>query len=358
MKIAIDCRMWGKTYGGIGRYIQEIVLNMVKDQRWNFVLIISDESVKKEVDTIRKGNRADVSFIICHAKMFSLAEQTQLPRLVPPCDIFWSPYMNVPFMPVKARHRVVTLHDVFHLANPHYYSRLKRLAIKPFYYFSTRKSDRILTVSEFSKNEIIRCCGSKFAPKIKPIYNGCEIDVEKVAPANKGFKYILFVGSIKPHKNLRNALHGFQKMQVKGLRFVIVGKREGFITADTEVFGLVSELNQKEERVLFTGNISDEELYGWYAGATALVQPSFYEGFGLPVVEAMQFGLPIACSDIPVFKEIGRDLVSYFDPHSPDSIAECLDKVVKMGKRQYPKWMSWKETARQIANEFERLSTI
>lgn len=358
MKIAIDCRMWGKTYGGIGRYVQEIVLNMVKEQRWSFVLIVSDDSVKKEVEEVSAESRADVSFVTCMAKMFSLSEQTQLPRRVPKCDIFWSPYMNVPFLPVKARCRVVTLHDVFHLANPQYYSCLKRIVIKPFYYFSTRVSDMILTVSEFSKNEIVRCCGRKFAPKIKPVYNGCEIDVEKVTTANKGFSYILFVGSIKPHKNLRNALLGFQKISVNGLRFVIVGKREGFITADTEVYSLVSELNQKEERVIFTGNISDEELYGWYAGATALVQPSFYEGFGLPVVEAMQFGLPIACSDIPVFKEIGKDLVSYFDPHSPDSIAKCLDKVLKMDKEQYPKWMSWKETARQIACEFEKLLTV
>lgn len=358
MIIAIDCRMWGKTYGGIGRYVREIVLNMVKEQNWSFVLIVSEETVKKEVEAVRKDGQRDVLYKVCRAKMFSLAEQTQLPRVVPECDIFWSPYMNVPFMPVKAKHRVVTLHDVFHLANPQYYSRMKRLMIKPFYHFSTRKSDMILTVSEFSKNEIVRCCGSRFADKIKAVYNGCEIDVEKVAPANKGFRYILFVGSIKPHKNLRNALLGFQEMNEPGLRFVIVGKREGFITGDTEVFELVSKLNEKEEKVIFTGNINDEELYQWYASATALVQPSFYEGFGLPVVEAMHFGLPIGCSDIPVFKEIGKDWVSYFDPYSPSSIADCLTKVVKMERKDYPKWMPWKETSRQIAYEFEKMVSM
>lgn len=355
MKIAIDCRMWGKTYGGIGRYVQEIVLNMVKANDWHFILIVSDGSVRQEIKTVLGISRATVSFIDCKAKMFSLAEQTQMARLVPECDIFWSPYMNVPFMYVRARRRVVTLHDVFHLANPQYYSRLKRLLIAPFYYFSTRKSNLILTVSEFSKNEIMRCCGSRFASKIKSIYNGCEIDVEKVTETAKGFSYILFVGSIKPHKNLKNALRGFEKMAEHKYKFVIVGKKEGFITGDTEVFDMVAQLNEKEERVIFTGNISDDELFGWYKGAAALVQPSYYEGFGLPVVEAMTFGLPIACSDIPVFREIGKDLVSYFDPHSPASIAKCLDGVVSMPKKKYPKWISWEETARQIAVEFEKM---
>ena len=88
-----------------------------------------------------------------------------------------------------------------------------------------------------------------------------------------------------------------------------------------------------------------------------MVQPSFYEGFGLPVVEAMKFNLPIACSDIPVFREIGKNFVSYFNPYYPDSIAECLNKVVLMIKKDYPHWISWKETVNQIAFEFEKLAS-
>ncbi len=355
MKVVIDCRMWGKTYGGIGRYVQEIVLNIVKEQKWSLGLIISNNSVRKEIDSVCKNGRTNVSFVICKAKMFSLEEQVLLPRIIPKCDIFWSPFMNVPFLPCKAEHRVVTLHDVFHLANPQYYSFVKRIFIKSFYYFSSHKSDVILTVSEFSKNEIAQFCGSKVSKKTIVVYNGSDIDVGMVEEQPVSFKYILFVGSVKPHKNLKNALLGFSKMNDKAYKFVIVGKKEGFITGDKDVFGIVDDLNKDTERVIFTGNISDDELFGWYKGATALIQPSFYEGFGLPIVEAMKFGLPIACSGIPVFREIGKDLVSYFDPYSPDSIATCLDKVVNMPKKKYPNWISWKETAKQIAEEFEKL---
>ena len=352
MKICIDCRMWGKQYGGIGRYVQQIISILVENKNWYFFLIVIDENIIPDFNS-----RNNIRLIRCNAKMFSLEEQTLLPIIIPKCDIFWSPYMNVPFLPCKAKSRVVTLHDVFHLANPQYYSFMKRVMIKPFYYFSSHKSDMILTVSDFSKSEIARTCGANTANKTVTVYNGCDIDVMQVHEPLVSFKYILFVGSVKPHKNLKNALLGFSLMKNKAHKFVIVGKKEGFITGDNKVFGIVDNLNKDTERVIFTGNISDDELYSWYKGATALVQPSFYEGFGLPVVEAMKFNLPIACSDIPVFREIGKNFVSYFNPYSPDSIAKCLDKVVLMSKKDYPHWISWKETANQIAFEFEKLAS-
>lgn len=344
--------MWGKQFGGIGRYVQQIVSNFFVTQNWYLYLIVSDSF---PITTFE--DKANVRILRSNAKMFTISEQVELPKVIPLCDIFWSPYMNVPFLPCKAKYRVVTLHDVFHLANPQYYSFMKRVMIKPFYYFSSHKSDLILTVSNFSKNEIVKTCGANTANKTVAVYNGCDIDVKQVHEPLISFKYILFVGSVKPHKNLKNALLGFSLMKNKAYKFVIVGKKEGFITGDKEVFGIVDNLNKDTERVIFTGNISDVELYSWYKGATALVQPSFYEGFGLPVVEAMKFQLPIACSDIPVFREIGKNLVSYFNPYSPDSVAECLDKVVLMPKKDYPNWISWKETAKQIAVEFEKLAS-
>lgn len=353
MKICIDCRMWGDKFGGIGRYVKEIVLNMLDKNDWKFILLVSSEEIKDEISQMFPT----CSFRLLSASIFSLKEQFLLWKSIPQCDLFWSPYMNVPFLPCKAKYRVVTLHDVFHLANPQYYSFMKRVMIKPFYYFSSHKSDLILTVSNFSKSEIARTCGANTVNKTVAVYNGCDIDVKQVHEPLVSFKYILFVGSVKPHKNLKNALFGFSLMKNKAYKFVIVGKKEGFITGDKEVFGIVDNLNKETERVIFTGNISDEELYSWYKGATALVQPSFYEGFGLPVVEAMKFKLPIACSDIPVFREIGKNLVSYFNPNSPDSVAECLDKVVLMSKKDYPNWISWKETANQIAVEFEKLAS-
>lgn len=126
MRITIDCRMWGKNFGGIGRYVQEIVLELLKIEKWDFTLIVADEKVRKEIEIASDNLSAHLSLIICTAKMFMVSEQVELPIIIPKCDIFWSPYMNVPFLPCKAKYRVVTLHDVFHLANPQYQITLMR----------------------------------------------------------------------------------------------------------------------------------------------------------------------------------------------------------------------------------------
>lgn len=221
MRICIDCRMWGKQFGGIGRYVQQIVSNFIATQNWHLYLIVTDSF---PITTFE--GKANVRILRCNAKMFTVSEQVELPKVIPLCDIFWSPYMNVPFLPCKAKYRVVTLHDVFHLANPQYYSFMKRVMIKPFYYFSSHKSDLILTVSNFSKSEIARTCGANTANKTVAVYNGCDIDVKQVHEPLVSFKYILFVGSVKPHKNLRNALLGFSLMKNKAYKFVIVGKKK------------------------------------------------------------------------------------------------------------------------------------
>lgn len=353
MHITIDCRMWGEKYGGIGRYTREIVLYLITHKQWIFTLLYSTEAYKD----LKIHQKETVQLIPCNAKIFSLKEQWEVWRKTPKCDLFWSPYMNIPFIRTRAKKQVVTLHDVFHLANPRYYSKLKRMAIAPYYYFSSRYSNRIITVSDFSKSEINKYLGQRIADKTAVVYNGCEIKDEGIQPKEIGFRYFLFVGSIKPHKNLKNALLGFKELNNKDYKFIIVGKKEGFITGDQDVFNLVNQINTETEIVLFTGNINDQELYSWYKGASALVMPSFYEGFGLPIVEAMHFNIPIIASDIPVLREIGKDYISYFNPFNPEDIKDKMSQITENSTSiiKYPQWRTWTETAKNVAHIFEQI---
>jgi glycosyltransferase involved in cell wall biosynthesis len=354
MHITIDCRMWGEKYGGIGRYTKDIVLQLINQNQWEFTLLCSTPAFQD----LKCYENSIISLKPCTSPIFSLKEQWEIWRKVPCCDLFWSPYMNIPFVRTRAKKQIVTLHDVFHLANPQYYSRLKRIVIAPYYYFSTRYSDKILTVSNFSKSEINKYFGKHIADKVSVIYNGCEIKDEDIQPKEIGFKYFLFVGSIKPHKNLKNALLGFQQLNNKNYKFIIVGKKEGFITGDQSIFNLVSQINAETEKVLFTGNINDQELYAWYKGASALVMPSYYEGFGLPIIEAMHFNIPIIASNIPVLKEIGKKYISYFNPYDPDSIKNAMTRIIQYSTpTKYPQWRTWAETAEDIAHTFEQVTT-
>jgi glycosyltransferase involved in cell wall biosynthesis len=340
--LVIDCRMYGKKYGGIGRYMKEIVQYLIEDGKFHLTLLCGD-------DTYIELQDQPITLIKCSSPILSLSEQWELFKKIPACDIFWSPYMNVPFLPIKAKKRVVTLHDVFHIANPQYYGLLKRIAIWPYYFFSTRLSHKILTVSQFSKKQIIKYFGNKIGGKTDVVYNGCNINDSSIVGMQLDSPYLLFVGSIKPHKNLKNALLAFEKLIDYQLKFVIVGKKDGFITGDEDVFSIIETINADRERVLFTGNIDDKELYSYYKGANMLIMPSFYEGFGLPIVEAMHFSITIACSDIEIFHEIGGNDLLYFDPKNIESIEQTIRiGMNQSGCKEYPNWSSWEDTVKQI----------
>lgn len=344
--VTIDCRMYGKSYGGIGRYVQEIVQNLIKQNRFYLTILANDEAYKELLELTNEN----VKIIKCWSKMFSIKEQFELYYKIPKCDVFWSPYINVPFLPIKARKRIVTIHDVFHIANPSYYSFLKRKLISLYYFFSIKLSAKILTVSYFSKKEIKETFGEDIENKTDVVYNGCDIPVDNILPSKKCSNYILFVGSIKPHKNLKNALIAFEKLDVENIKFVIVGKKEGFITGDDSVFDIVENINKLTPKIIFTGNINDEDLYGYYKGARMLLMPSFYEGFGLPIIEAMQFGIPIACSDIDVFHEIGGNKLFYFDPYSGEDIKLKIQEALRSEKINYDKTIyTWELVTQKIS---------
>lgn len=350
--------MWGKPYAGIGRYTKEIVVYFLLNVKWKFTLLCYQYSYNELTKFKSEHNLKNVNLVLCKARLFSLKAQIELIRCIPACDILWIPHINVPLLPTKAHQQVTTIHDVLQLAHSEYYSVFRFAIIKMLIGRSIRKSKLVLTVSDFSVDEIVRFYGKKYRKKIRRIYNGFRsIDSERCPVQKKFQKYLLFVGSVKPHKNLKNALLAYELFlkSEHDFRFVIVGKREGFVTMDRDVDALVNRINQYDENVLFAGNVNDDELYSLYDNAKALVFPSLYEGFGIPLIEAMSFRLPIACSDIPVFHEICGDEVCYFNPFDIKSICRALENVCVLESKTYKEWQSWDETGRQILSELTKL---
>ncbi|MBQ0051341.1 MAG: glycosyltransferase family 4 protein [Treponema sp.] len=342
LRIAIDCRMIGS--GGIGSFIHELIPFFLEN---NQCLLIGTH--EQCMDFVRLSN---VEFCYCDVKPFSLQEMFNFPQdvldAIHKYDFYFTPYCNIPSgieLPIFS-----TIHDIVFLDVKGLTGTLGRIGRKFFYKRAVNYSEEIFTVSEFSKERIQKQLKCK--KPLPVIYNGVstyltepfESEVEKN-------DQILFVGNIKKHKGLKVLLDAFEIAGTKGFssKLVIVGNKDNFRTGDEET---VSRLNKMpSEKVQFTGKISNHQLKTLYAQSKFLVQPSLYEGFGIPPLEAMTVGTPALISDIPVFKEIYGDFpVQFFKSENAEDLAEKLLNfdAKKVDISEIGKKYSYKASAEKI----------
>jgi len=199
-----------------------------------------------------------------------------------------------------------------------------------------RRADHIFTVSEYSKRQIIEHLGVG-AERISVVYNGIGAHIfpegrdAARADANRAFgfsgPYLLFVGNLKANKNVQGLLRAFAILQQRSnvpRRLLIVGD-------DAAGRGSMMELIRQlklEKKIVHVPHVGYEQIRSVYSGADLTVLPSFEEGFGLPVVESMACGTPVACSRAASLPEIGGEAAEYFDPHVAGSIAAAIEKVL------------------------------
>ncbi len=337
MHICIDARMWHAS--GIGTYLQNLLPPL--SHQYNLTLI-GDE---KQLAT-------------CHAKIihntipiYSIPDLLRFPRLVPSCDLFWSPHYNIPLLPIPARKRLVTIHDVFHLAFLQQLSFKQKIYATSVLKAAVRLSDSIVTVSDFSKAEIIRYTRAD-PEKIHMIYNG--VNHERFQPVRQQAllqkvklqyqlpdKYLLFVGNVKPHKNLMSLVKAFAqiKEQLPGYSLVVVGKKEGFITGDDTLFNMLQQDDSLSRRVTFTGFVAEEDLPALYTMADLFIFPSLYEGFGLPPLEAMACGCPTLVSERASMPEICGEVVWYINPEDVNHIGQQIIRAVSLLPNERQTWI-------------------
>ena len=188
------------------------------------------------------------------------------------------------------------------------------------------KASTIMFISEFTHQEFDRLVGKPWGNTalIGAGVDAIWFDVPREPPA--GRPHVVFVGNVKPHKNLVRLLEAFALVKDRIPHdLVILGKNEGFITGDDRVAVAARSL---KERVRITGYLSDEEVRKTVANADLLVMPSLYEGFGLPVIEAMACGCPVLSSNAASLPEAAGDAVIYFNPLDVDDLANKLLSVL------------------------------
>lgn len=319
-KITVDARMFNSS--GIGTVIQNVLKKIIPQNKDLFFYIIGDP-VKLAVQGLE--HYENVRVIPCTVPIYSIKEQLTIPKLVPAdSQLLWVPHYNIPIF--YSGRLLVTVHDVFHLAMPQFVGGvLKKTYAHLLFGKVAINASKIICVSKFTAQEFQRLVGVD-SRKLQVVYNGVDdFWSQPLENTQRIYKkpYILYVGNVKPHKNLVRLIKAFQIIMNRiPHNLVIVGKKEGFITGDAEVARLAGTLR---DRVIFTGYIENPDLKNYYAYADAFVFPTLYEGFGLPPLEAMASGCKhILCSDIPVLHEIYDDAVTYFNSYDISNMGDVL----------------------------------
>ena len=307
MNIAVDCRMLHAS--GVGAFLRGILPWLLKSP--HHFLLIGD---KVKINSFLPDN--NVQIIDCSINAFSINELFFFPKKtvnqINHEDVFFSPFFNFPggiTIPVYT-----TIHDIIFPDMPKLVSKTGLAARMFFFRRAYKKSVKIFTVSKFSKSRIEYHLG-KTKPVvvansgIQPSFPEYRANVQNVQKK----RTIIFIGNIKKHKGLDYLLDAFIIAKKEGLqhKLIIVGSMENFRTSDNSVIKKIDAAGP--DAVSFTGFISDEQLMKYLCEASLLVQPSLYEGFGLPPLEAMVLGTHVLISDIPVFREIYADYpVTFF----------------------------------------------
>ncbi len=363
MRIGIDARFYGPTVGGggLGRYVAELVTALQEVDRDNeYVIFLGRENFHECVITNPKFTKRMVD-----VPWYSFAEQRVMPREIAHArvNLMHYPHWNVPiFSRVPF---VVTIHDLILLEDSMsarattrnaFVHGIKSIGYRIALEAAVHRSKHIIAISEYTKRSILehfRVPGGK----ISVVYNGVRspIGAEKITLAELGVQkpYILSVGNAYPHKNLETTLISFRELcnSDEHTMLVLAGKRDIFVEK-LEAFAL--EIGIPSHRIRFVNTPTDAVLARLYADASLLVIASRIEGFGIPPLEALALGIPVAASHTSSLPEVLGEAVRYFDPDDTDALARLMRDAIHqpsawrslraLGIRQAEKF-TWKKTA-------------
>jgi glycosyltransferase involved in cell wall biosynthesis len=331
MRIAIDARKLHDF--GIGTYIRNLLSGLSHLDRTTEYLVLCRP---RDADRINELG-ANFRPVIELSEPYSLGEQVHIPLTLvrERAHLLHEPHYVLP--PATRCRTVVTIHDCIHLMFPQYLpGTLAHWYAKGSMWSAVRKSDRILTVSEASKRDILRFFDVA-ADKVEVIYNAID-ERFLTAPTEEAMDrvrqryqldhpFLLYVGNIKPHKNLERLIEAFARARgsdLGELRLMIVGDELSKYPALRQAV----HRNRVDTYVRFLGFQPYETLAAFYRLARAFVFPSLYEGFGLPPLEAMACGTPVVTSNVSSLPEVAGGAALLVDPYDPASIADAIRRVV------------------------------
>lgn len=292
-------------------------------------------------------------------------------------DVLFMPIQMLPFLKSRRQKSVVTIHDLAFLLYPETFPAKDAFLHKLYVREAITKADHLIAITEATKQDIIKFYKTDPA-KITVVYHG--VDKDRFRLIQKGEEnlvvnvktkynitkpYILYIGNVQPRKNIQGLIKAYQKLRSTtdhNYQLVIAGAKAWLVE---DVMKEIGE-NYRED-IIFTGRFQDEELAPLLWGANLFVLPSLYEGFGLPILEAMACGVPTLVSNTPSLVEVGGEAALSFDPHSIDDMAKVLDNVIsnpdlrtKMREKGLKRAaeFSWNRCAQETINVIKNTNSL
>ena len=364
-RLVLDARTATDHFPGIGRYVANLSQALSQIAPDLDLALLHDPSATSTRLTLPKLPR-----MACPASPFSIQQQWIVPRILHQAQakLYHSPYYLMPYWPGVPS--VVTCYDLIPLIYPEYYTASQRLAYRLAHYLALRAACAVLAISEATKADLTRifhldpqrvlvtplAADASFAPRSRT----------QVAALCRKYalpeRYVLYLGINKPHKNLVGLVQAWQiamaTHQIPNTKLVIAGPWD---ERYPEAQQLARELNLQEQ-IVFAGAVEENDLPALYTGADLFVFPSRYEGFGLPVLEAMACGTPVICSNTSSLPEVAGEAALLVDLHQPHALAQAIVRVLQdqalrqslqeQGLEQAARF-SWEHTAEKTLAAYE-----
>ena len=339
MKFCLDARTATDHFPGIGRYVSNLARAMVNQLVGEEQLIVFRDPSRLSQWELPAARPGQVTVIEAPVSPFGFGQQFAIPRMLRAsgAGVYHSPYYLMPYFPGTPT--VVTLYDLIPQLFPQVVSARARLLFQVTTRLALRAADQVITISEASRRDLLAAYrlnpagGTVTAIPLAPDPIMRPQSAEELRRVREKFglpeRFVLYLGINKPHKNLVRLVEAWKMVETDAPLVIAGAWDERYPQVKERVAALRLGERASTKRVRFLGPVSNADQPGLYAAATVFVFPSLYEGFGLPVIEAMACGTAVACANTSSLPEAAGEAAILFDPNQPDEMAGSIQRLLR-----------------------------